>query len=157
MESRPGVHHNFMKKIYPIIVAIAFLSPAIALADVTDFKSLVNALISVVNDLIPLMIGIAVIVFILGTTRYIWKSDNAKARQEGRNFLIFGVIAFTVIVCLWGIVNLFKSSLFGDAMSPLAGTTSQGTTGTTGGGCQSDADCGSGSYCISGQCSTLNS
>lgn len=77
----------------------------------SDLVSLIDELISIANKLIAVLVGLAVLVFIWGIIKYLYSAGDAKARQEWRNYMIYGVLAITVIVGFWGIVravlNLF--------------------------------------------------
>ncbi len=76
-----------------------------------DLVSLVKGLIGVVNSVIILVVGLAVMVFIWGIVRYLYSAGDASARAEWRNYMIYGVIALTVITGIWGIVNGVASLL----------------------------------------------
>jgi uncharacterized membrane protein len=60
---------------------------------------------------IPVAVGIDLVFFIWGLALYILKSGDVKAREEGRNKMIWGVIALFVIVSIWGIVGWAGSML----------------------------------------------
>ncbi|MBI5816858.1 MAG: hypothetical protein HZB09_00315 [Candidatus Yonathbacteria bacterium] len=64
----------------------------------------------IVNNVVILIIGLAVLYFLRGVAKYILHSDDAKAREEGRNMMIYGVIALFVMVSMWGLVNLLDKT-----------------------------------------------
>ncbi len=62
--------------------------------------------------LVPVVMAIAFIVFIWGVYNYFIKgADDETSRSTGRQFTLWGVIGFVVILSLWGLVNLFMSTL----------------------------------------------
>lgn len=85
----------------------------------TDLQQLINALIGLVNSVIPLLLGLAVVVFIWGVIRFLAKSDNPDERKNMKNFLVMGIIAITVILSIWGLSTLLKNSLFPSAPCPV--------------------------------------
>lgn len=74
-------------------------------------NSLVNAISYLVELLIPLAIGIGLLFFIWGLVQYIAASGDDGAKQEGKNKMIWGVIALFVIVSVWGIIALLGNLL----------------------------------------------
>jgi hypothetical protein len=64
----------------------------------------------IVNSLIPLLIAIGVIYFIWGVIKYLI-ADSEEAKSKGKDQIIYGIIGFTVILGLWGLVNILASSL----------------------------------------------
>lgn len=57
-------------------------------------------------SLIPLLIGIALLVFLYNILRYYINSANLEARDKARTSALYGVAAFVAIVSIWGVVNL---------------------------------------------------
>lgn len=98
-----------MKKII-IGSATLFALPLLAAAQAnTGFRNVNSAIESVtqiVNNLIPLLIGIAILFFIWGLVKYVLQADNDEARKSARSYMIFSVIAFFVMISIWGLVNV---------------------------------------------------
>jgi len=63
-----------------------------------------------VNAAIPILIGVAVVVFIWGVIGYVLGSSE-DAKEEGKNRMLYGLIGLLVIVSIWGIVALLKRTL----------------------------------------------
>ena len=110
-----------MKKIKVALVSLlgtlTFL-PAFALAqsNFTLGNGIGGFLVSVgnlLNKVIPLLIGLAVIAFLFGVLRFVFNADKEDKRAEGRNFMIYGLIGIVVMVSVWGLVNFVQSSFFG--------------------------------------------
>ncbi len=103
-----------MKKILASILAF---SPFLALAQLPNLGYVDdsgNNIVALINDfLIPLVIAIAVLVFLWGVFKaFILGGSDEGKRAEGRKLMLWGIIALVVIVSLWGIVNLVMT-LFG--------------------------------------------
>src|SRR3989344_2209095 len=67
-----------------------------------------TGIINVINNLlVPVLMAIALIVFFWGVYKYfIYGADNETERETGRQFVLWGVIGFVIILSLWGLVNL---------------------------------------------------
>lgn len=65
----------------------------------------------------PLLISISVIVFIVGVIRFIASGDDSGKREEGRNFILYGLVGLFVIVSVWGLVGVLQGT-FGLGNTP---------------------------------------
>ncbi|NCS99191.1 hypothetical protein GW764_03325 [Candidatus Parcubacteria bacterium] len=75
-----------------------------------DLNSILFLLINVLNAMIPILIGLAVLLFIWGLLRY-YMSDNQNTKKEAVRIIGYGVVSIFVMVSLWGLVNLIGYSL----------------------------------------------
>jgi hypothetical protein len=76
--------------------------------NISDVLNMVGCIIR--SALIPLLITLSVIVFIIGIIKYIAGADEATKREEGRNFMIYGIVALFVIVSVWGLVGVIQGT-----------------------------------------------
>ncbi len=102
-----------MKKFLAHISASAglVLLPGLALAQglstaVSNTKSLVDQFQGIVSSALVVLMGIAVIFFIVGIIRFVLAAGDAEKRKEAKGYMFYGVIAFVVIVGLYGLVNV---------------------------------------------------
>ena len=59
------------------------------------------------GTLVPLVFAVAFLVFIWGLFRYlIAKGADDESRKSGRSLMLWGLIAFFVMVSVWGLVNI---------------------------------------------------
>lgn len=67
-----------------------------------------NDLISFINDtLVPLVFALALIVFIWGLFQsFILGGADPEKRSQGQQLMLWGIIAFFVMVSVWGLVNI---------------------------------------------------
>lgn len=77
----------------------------------TDFRSLVNLFINIINPLLGLLVGLALLAFFKGLVSFIGKSGDAAKHQEGRDLMVWGVIALFVMVSVFGILRFFYNDL----------------------------------------------
>jgi hypothetical protein len=98
-------------------ICVLALLPALALAqDFGPLETFIGGLSSFINGtLIPLLFGIALLVFLWGIFKYfiLGGSDESK-RESGKHLMLYSVIGFVIMVSIWGIVNLASSVLPGD-------------------------------------------
>lgn len=66
----------------------------------------------IVNYIVPLIFGLAVMYFLYGAVRYIKSGGSADKRTEGAKFMTTAIISLFIMLAIWGIVNIF-SSFFG--------------------------------------------
>lgn len=64
------------------------------------------------STIVPLIFAIAFIVFLWGMVNYfIIGANNEEKRTAGKSLILWGLIAFVVMVSLWGIVKIFTGTL----------------------------------------------
>jgi len=56
--------------------------------------------------ILPLLILIAIALFIWGIMKFI-SSESAEDKEQGQQFMIWGIIGFAVMFSVWGLVNIF--------------------------------------------------
>lgn len=105
-----------MKKLVASIVALlSMFLPVLALAadDFGEINSFALKVSSFINGtLIPLVFGIALLVFIWGIFQYfiLGGGDEGK-REEGKQLMLWAIIGFVVMVSIFGIVNMISGGL----------------------------------------------
>ena len=79
----------------------------------TGLKDLIGAVGKLINVyLLPLFMAVALLVFLWGLARFIFKvGGDEKAVEEGRNIMIWGLLALFVMVSIWGIISFFQTEL----------------------------------------------
>lgn len=87
--------------------------PIIAHAAPQNFRAFVEIILNLINStVVPLILALALLVFLWGVFRY-FIADSSKAKEEGRNLLVWGLLAFVVMLTVWGIVLAVKRTFFG--------------------------------------------
>lgn len=73
-----------------------------------SLKDIVNGtIIPLGNGIVGLLMAVAFLLFIFGVFKYFFvKGADAKARAEGRGFILWGIIALAVLASVWGLVQL---------------------------------------------------
>ena len=101
-----------MKKYRNILIATILFAPSIALAQLTGVKDLIKAIGGLINPLIGILVGVALLVFFWGLVRFIFHvGGDEKAVEEGKRIMTWGLIAFFVMISVWGIIAFVQGEL----------------------------------------------
>lgn len=65
------------------------------------------------NFSIVALIGIATLVFMYGVVVYVIAKGDEKQLSSGKTYMLYGIIGLTVMVAVWGFVNLIVYTIFG--------------------------------------------
>jgi hypothetical protein len=105
------IQKNMKKFAY---ASLMFLFPIVTLAQTLNFNNLMTPLAglkSVMDKIIPLIIGAAVIVFLWGVLKYVLSgADDPDKRKEARGFMVWGIVALFVMVSVWGLVKILQTT-----------------------------------------------
>jgi uncharacterized membrane-anchored protein len=100
---------------YKIIIWSSFLTPFLAFAapETADVEGVIRVIGEIISSLIPIVVALALLYFLWGLAQFIYKSGDSSAQEEGKNKMIWGIIALFVMVSVWGIVRVIGQTLFG--------------------------------------------
>lgn len=76
---------------------------------------MVQTLIGVINMLVGVLSALAIVVFFIGLVRYIQESSDAHGHSEGRERIIWSIIALFILFSIWGILALLSVTFFGSS------------------------------------------
>ena len=96
-----------------------FLVPNIAYADFDSFLKNVNS--QIVNPLIGLLFALAIAYFLWGVFMFLTNMDNEGERDKGKMHMLWGIIGLTIMLGVWGILNLVLNTLNIDYIKPKEG------------------------------------
>jgi cytochrome bd-type quinol oxidase subunit 2 len=105
----------------------------------SNFASVVQDLISLINLLIGVMAPLALVLFFAGLVRYVYKSDDEHERARGKETITWSLIALFVLFSIWGILALMNEAFFGGTVgeplniAPSYGSFNTPTPGNSGG------------------------
>jgi hypothetical protein len=77
----------------------------------TNVTNLVNAIGNIVDLLIPIAFAVALLFFFWGLAKFILASGNEEAKAQGKNIMIWGILALFVMAAIWGIINFIGTAL----------------------------------------------
>lgn len=94
-----------------------------------NLQDLIRAIGNLVEAAIPIMAGIGLLGFFWGLVRYIFSQGSEQQKVEGKQIMVYGLIALFVMFSVWGIINFFQTDLLG---SPNGGVIQVQTIPSTG-------------------------
>lgn len=79
-----------------------------------NFRDLVGEFLSVINVLVPFVIGLTVVVFMWKIAQlWIFNSGNEESIQKGKQTALWGIIVLVLMFTIWGILALLQRTFFG--------------------------------------------
>jgi len=101
---------NSLKKfIFLIVIGVSL--PQFALAAPKNFKELIDIFLNIIQSVIPVVVGLAVLAFFWGLAKYIFSQGNENIKIEGKNIMVWGLVGLFFIFSVYGVVRLFGSIL----------------------------------------------
>ncbi len=107
---------NNIKILSFVLISILPLtaSAAFSLSDLS-FRGVILQALSVIYTVIPILIGLAFVMFFWGLSRFILNSGSSPEIQKGREYMLWGVIALAVLLSFRGIIAFWTGEFgFGD-------------------------------------------
>ena len=92
----------------------------IAYASVDSFVSNVNRLI--INPIILLLFGLAVVYFLYGIFEFISNGENEEKKTTGKNHMIWGIIGIVIMMGVFTILNIIMRTFNIEGINPEEGT-----------------------------------
>lgn len=95
-------------------VLLLSLAPAVGSAAFGGVSAWILQIKFLVDALIVIVAAVAVLVFFWGLVKFIFKAGS-DAKTEGKNFMIWGVVALFVMISVWGLVRFIQNELIPNA------------------------------------------
>lgn len=95
------------------IFAVGLLFPGLLFAAPANLGGVIQLAIGLINPLIGLLTGLAVLAFVWGIVKYIAAAGDGKGKEDSRKMIIYGVIGLFVLFSFWGIVRFITTDIFG--------------------------------------------
>lgn len=77
----------------------------------TGTEDLIFAATDLVGLLLPLAASVALLYFFWGMAKFIKNSGSEDGREEGKQTMIWGVVALFAIIAVWGLVTFVGEAL----------------------------------------------
>ena len=111
-------HHSINSKSKHIFATFAVsLLPIVARAQANfslageTFQGIVFYILRIIRTLIPILWALAFIIFFWGLSKFILKSDDQKTRENGKNYMMWGVLALFILVSFRVIISFISNDL----------------------------------------------
>ncbi|HAO64812.1 TPA: hypothetical protein DCQ44_02400 [Candidatus Taylorbacteria bacterium] len=89
-------------------------------APITNLDSALAYLKSLMGTVVPILIGLAVIVFLYGVLKFVLNAGDEGARSEGKTMMVYGIIGIVVMVSVWGLVRFVQNTFNLTNVTPVA-------------------------------------
>ncbi len=101
-----------MKKlIKTLLPAVLLITPVVTFAQLGGLGNLLGEARMLVRGSIPLLVGIALLIFFWGLVKFIFAQGSETAKADGKKVMLWGLIALFVMVSVWGIVRFMQDAL----------------------------------------------
>lgn len=82
---------------------------AFAQTNTSGIEGLIISAGRILNELIPILIALALVIFFWGLIQYI--RSSGEGHGTGRNIMIAGIVSLFIMVSIWGIIRLLQNTL----------------------------------------------
>ena len=93
-----------------LVPALAFAQNTGGNLPLTNLNVFLVGVRSLMGLVVPILIGLAVIVFLWGVLQFVFHADDSDKRSEGKSFMIWGIIGIAVMVSVWGLVGFLQGT-----------------------------------------------
>ncbi len=100
-----------------IYIALAGLATPFFASAQGDLTSFVRTIGNIVNLLVPIVSTLAIVFFFFGLAKYVLNAGDEERKAEGKNIMIWGVLAMFVLVTIWGIIGFLQKTV-GNTQGP---------------------------------------
>jgi hypothetical protein len=87
-----------------------------------NFSSVISYLLELINLLIPLLVGVAFIIFFWGLSKFILNSNKPEEIKNGRNKMFWGILMLFVLISFKAIIGLVSNELEIGGKTPVVPT-----------------------------------
>ncbi|PIR38243.1 MAG: hypothetical protein COV34_01350 [Candidatus Zambryskibacteria bacterium CG10_big_fil_rev_8_21_14_0_10_42_12] len=85
--------------------------PFIASAQLENIEDIVVSIGDIIDLLVPIVFALAILYFFWGLAQFILASGDETARAEGRQKMIWGIVAIAVMASIWGLVFFLQDAV----------------------------------------------
>jgi uncharacterized membrane protein len=90
---------------------LLLLVPSLALAAPVTVSGVVDFLITFFNEvMIWLVFSFTILFFFIQLTLFLWNKKNGKSIKDQRNYMIYALVALTIMFTFYAIVYLFAET-----------------------------------------------
>ena len=106
-----------MKKFF--VLSGLLVVPMFASAATGGLDGVLDVFAKLINAAIPVVLALAVLYFFWGLAQFVLNSANEEKKAEGRNIMIYGIIALFVMVSVWGLIKLLQQTFGVENTTPV--------------------------------------
>jgi len=72
--------------------------------------NILSTISGLINLATPVVVGLALLYFFWGLATYILNAGNEEKKKDGKNIMIWGLLALFIMVSVWGIINVVRDT-----------------------------------------------
>ncbi|MBU6430810.1 MAG: hypothetical protein KGJ58_00800 [Patescibacteria group bacterium] len=95
----------------PVFISIARAQGTTNAIGGTFSQLLYNIEIFILNPIIYLLFGLALIIFLYGVFEFIKNSESEEERKKGGEHMLWGIIGMAIMFSAYGIINFILNTL----------------------------------------------
>lgn len=107
MKSKVKKYLILFVTVFPFVPFIVFAN-----GNPENFREFLGVFMNLFSLIIPVLVSLAVLLFLSGGTIYIWKGASETERLKGKQFMFWGLIGIFVMVSFLGLVNILEETFF---------------------------------------------
>lgn len=103
-------------KIGSLLFLVSLILPSISFAfslaqSGTTFSTVITYIMEIIKLLIPILVGVAFIVFFWGLSKFILNSNKPEEIKNGRNKMMWGILMLFILITFNAIIGLVATEL----------------------------------------------
>lgn len=75
-----------------------------------DLFGVLDQIANLINLATPIVVALALLYFFWGLAQYILNAGNEEKKKQGRDIMIWGILALFIMVSVWGIINVVRET-----------------------------------------------
>lgn len=84
--------------------------------DGRTFTDVIKLFLEIIMLAIPVLVAASMLAFLWGIAMFLFKADDPKSHNDGKNLMVWGIIALFILVSLWGILGFAIGDTFGGSL-----------------------------------------
>jgi len=92
---------------------LGFFAPIVVLAKFGSIIDIESLVIGLVNSIVVVLVTFIFVVFLWGMVKAVWLSVGEESQKEAHMLIRYSLISLTVVISLWGIIQLAQNTFFG--------------------------------------------
>ena len=64
-----------------------------------------------IDPIILLLFGLALIIFLYGLVQFLWQGDTLKNSTQGRDKIIWGLVGIVIMLSVYGILHVLSNTI----------------------------------------------
>lgn len=76
----------------------------------------------IINPLIAFLFALAIVFFLYGVLEFLMNQENDEKKTTGKSHMLWGIVGITIMLGVWGIMNIILNTLDIQGVNPEKGT-----------------------------------